>query len=147
MALLGDVTIDLSDTNSAPPEVHIEAYAILRGVDVLVGERTHVELGVGVLRGHLSNEVPPVPEDRRTRTVSINGPAWSATSPSAWPAAEDRRARAAVPALLRSASELVGEVDRLEQHAAGCVTVQLKPNVGLERARAIRQNTPRQSRR
>ncbi len=73
VALLGDVTIDLSDTKSAPPEVHIEAYAILRDVDVLVGERTHVELGGGVLRGDLSNEVPPVPEDKRTGTVSING--------------------------------------------------------------------------
>jgi hypothetical protein len=73
VALLGDVTIDLSDTKSAPPEVHIEAYAILRDVDVLVGEGTHVELGGGVLRGDLSNQVPPVPEDTRTRTVSING--------------------------------------------------------------------------
>ena len=73
VALLGDVTIDLSDTKSAPPQVHIEAYAILRDVDVLVGERTHVELGGGVLRGDLSNEVPPVPEDQRAGTVSING--------------------------------------------------------------------------
>ncbi len=73
VALLGDVTIDLSDTKSVPPEVHIEAYAILRDVDVLVGEGTHVELGGGVLRGDLSNEVPPVSEDRRTRTVTING--------------------------------------------------------------------------
>jgi hypothetical protein len=73
VALLGDVTIDLSDTNSAPPEVHIDAYAILRDVDVIVGEGTHVELGGGVLLGDLDNEVPLVPEDRRTRTVSING--------------------------------------------------------------------------
>ncbi len=73
VALLGDVTIDLSDTRSAPAEVHIEAYAIFRDVDVLVGAGTHVELGGGVLRDDLSNEVPPVPEDRRTRTVSIKG--------------------------------------------------------------------------
>jgi hypothetical protein len=73
VALLGDVTIDLSDTKSAPPEVHVEAYAIFRDVDVIVGAGTHVELGGGVLRGDLSNEVPPVPEDRRTRTVSITG--------------------------------------------------------------------------
>jgi hypothetical protein len=73
VALLGDVTIDLSETKTAPPEIHIEAYAILRDVDVLVGEGTHVELGGGVLRGDLSNEVPPVPEDSCTRTVSING--------------------------------------------------------------------------
>ena len=73
VALLGDVTIDLSDTKSAPPEVHVEAYAIFRDVDVLVGAGTHVELGGGVLRGDLSNEVPPVPDDRRTRTVSITG--------------------------------------------------------------------------
>ncbi|MGO9960412.1 MAG: hypothetical protein ACLP50_31295 [Solirubrobacteraceae bacterium] len=67
------MTIDLSDTRSAPAEVHIEAYAIFRDVDVLVGAGTHVELGGGVLRGDLSNAVPPVPEDRRTRTVSIKG--------------------------------------------------------------------------
>jgi predicted membrane protein len=73
VALLGDVTIDLSETNSAPDEVHIEAYAILRDVDVLVGEGAHVKLSGGVLRGDLSNEVPPVPEDKRTSTVSING--------------------------------------------------------------------------
>jgi hypothetical protein len=73
VALLGDVTIDLSNTKSAPTEVHVEAYAIFRDVDVLVGAGTHVELGGGVLRGDLSNEVPPVPEDRRTRTVSITG--------------------------------------------------------------------------
>jgi hypothetical protein len=73
VALLGDVTIDLSDTKSAPPEVHVEAYAIFRDVDVLVGAGTHVELDGGVLRGDLSNEVPPVPDDRRTYTVSITG--------------------------------------------------------------------------
>ena len=53
------MTIDLSDTKSAPPEVHVEAYAIFRDVDVLVGAGTHVALGGGVLRGDLSNEVPP----------------------------------------------------------------------------------------
>jgi hypothetical protein len=73
VALLGDVTIDLSATKSVPPEVRIEAYAILRDVDVLVGERTHVNLGGGVVRGELSNDVPAVPEDERSGTVSING--------------------------------------------------------------------------
>jgi hypothetical protein len=73
VALLGDVTIDLSDTRSAPHEVHVEAYAIFRDVDVLVGAGTHVELGGGVLRGDLSNEVPAVPEEMRTRSVSITG--------------------------------------------------------------------------
>jgi hypothetical protein len=73
VALLGDVTIDLSDTKSTPPEVHIEAYAILRDVKVLVGQGTHVELGGGMLRGDLTNEVPPVPEDRRNHIVSVDG--------------------------------------------------------------------------
>jgi hypothetical protein len=73
VALLGDVTIDLSQNKSAPAEINIEAYAIIRDVDVLAAEDTHVEMFGGVLRGNLENEVPPVPEERRDRVIRIHG--------------------------------------------------------------------------
>jgi predicted membrane protein len=73
VALLGDVTIDLSQARSAPGEIAIDAYAILRDVDVVVAAGTHVELSGGVVRGDLHNEAPDVPEDRRQRTVHVQG--------------------------------------------------------------------------
>ncbi len=73
VAILGDVTIDLSRTRSAPAEIDIEAYALLRDVDVLVPDGTHVELFGGVLRGDLENHVPPITEDQRTHVVRIHG--------------------------------------------------------------------------
>jgi hypothetical protein len=56
-----------------PAEVDIEARALLRDVDVLVPEGTHVELFGGVLRGDLENAVPPHPEDERGRVDRIDG--------------------------------------------------------------------------
>jgi Cell wall-active antibiotics response 4TMS YvqF len=73
VAVLGDVTIDLSQTKSAPAEIAINAYAIFRDVDVLVAAGTHVELSGGVLRGDLSNHVPAVPAGLRDRVVRITG--------------------------------------------------------------------------
>jgi len=73
VALLGDVTIDLSDTRSAPAEIAIDAYAILRDVDVLVGPRVRVELFGGVVRGDLRNDVPAVAADDCDRIVRIHG--------------------------------------------------------------------------
>ena len=73
VALLGDVTIDLSQVSSCPAEVDIEAYAILRDVDVLVAEGSHVEMSGGVLRGDLSNDVPAVPEAHRRTVIRIHG--------------------------------------------------------------------------
>jgi metallophosphoesterase superfamily enzyme len=73
VALLGDVTIDLSQTRSAPAAVAINAYAILRDVDVFVAEGTHVELFGGVVRGDLTNDVPAVPEELRKGVVNIHG--------------------------------------------------------------------------
>ncbi len=73
VALLGDVTIDLSQTKSAPAEIDINAYAIIRDVDVLVAQGTHVELYGGVWRGDLENLVPTVPEEDRDRIVRIHG--------------------------------------------------------------------------
>jgi len=73
IAVLGDVTIDLSQAKSAPAVIDINAYAIIRDVEVLVGEGTHVEMSGGVYRGDLRNEVPAVPEDRRDRVIRVHG--------------------------------------------------------------------------
>jgi len=73
VAMFGDVTIDLSEAHSAPDEIEIEAYALLRDVDVLVPEGTHVELFGGVLRGNLDNSVPVIPDEQRKRIVRIHG--------------------------------------------------------------------------
>lgn len=58
---------------SAPAEIDINAYAILRDVDVLVADGTHVELRGGVLRGDLTNNAVAVPEERRRQVVRIHG--------------------------------------------------------------------------
>jgi predicted membrane protein len=73
LALFGDVTIDLSQTKSAPTEVAISAWAILRDVDVIVPQGTHVELSGGGFRGRLVNEVPDVSAESRDRVVRIRG--------------------------------------------------------------------------
>ena len=79
VALFGDVTIDLSQTRSTPAEVAIEAYAILRDVDVLVPEGTHVELSGGVVRGDLRNEVPPSPSSSASTSCASRATRCSAT--------------------------------------------------------------------
>jgi len=73
VAILGDVTIDLSQVKSAPAEIDIDAYAIFRDVDVIVAAGTHVELAGGVLRGDLRNTVPDVPEGHRNQAIRIHG--------------------------------------------------------------------------
>ncbi len=73
VALLGDVTIDLSQTKSAPAEIDINAYAIIRDVDILVAEGTHVEMFGGVWRGDLDNHVPAVLDEHPDRVVRIHG--------------------------------------------------------------------------
>jgi hypothetical protein len=73
VAILGDVTIDLSQTNSAPAEIVINAYAIFRDVDVRVAAGTHVELFGGVFRGDLRNDVPAPPKSAPDRMVRVHG--------------------------------------------------------------------------
>ena len=73
VTILGDVTIDLSQTKNSPSDIDINAYAVFRDVDVLVGEGDHVELSGGVLRGDLRNDAPSVPPERRRRVIRIHG--------------------------------------------------------------------------
>ena len=67
------MTIDLSETKSAPADIVINAWAILRDVDVTVAEGTARRALRRRLRGHLVNEVPDVPEEDRDRVVRIHG--------------------------------------------------------------------------
>jgi hypothetical protein len=78
VAILGDVTIDLSETSSAPAKISIDAYTFIRDVVVLVADGTHVEIdgaGVlgGVLHGTVSCDVPAVPEAVRGQVVRLHG--------------------------------------------------------------------------
>jgi hypothetical protein len=73
VAVLGDVTVDLSQAKSLPSEIAIHAYAGLRDVDVLVGATTHVELSGRARNGHLRNDVPALPEDGREHVVLVRG--------------------------------------------------------------------------
>jgi predicted membrane protein len=73
VAILGDVTIDLSHNKSAPQQVVINAYAIFRDVDVLVAADTHVELYGGVFKGDLRNDVPAPAQSAPDRMVRIHG--------------------------------------------------------------------------
>jgi hypothetical protein len=73
IAAFGDVTIDLAQARTLPDEIAINAYAGLRDVDVLVGRNTHVELSGRSNNGHLRNDVPAVPEERRVHVVYVQG--------------------------------------------------------------------------
>jgi predicted membrane protein len=73
VALLGDVTIDLSDVKSAPAEIEIAAYALIRDVDVIVPAGARVEMFGRALLGDLQNEVATVPQEQRDRVVRIHG--------------------------------------------------------------------------
>ena len=73
VAVLGDVTIDLSQTKSAPAQIVINAYAIFRDVDVRVAEGAYVQLFGGVWRGQLKDETPAVPEELRRSAIRIHG--------------------------------------------------------------------------
>jgi hypothetical protein len=73
IAVLGDVTVDLSDPTNIPTEVRLKAYALGRDVDVLVASGTQVELSGRSHNDHLNNEVPSVPEVECSRVLRIEG--------------------------------------------------------------------------
>jgi hypothetical protein len=73
VALLGDVTVDLSQTRTAPPEIALNAWAILRDVDVTVPAGTRVEITGNGFRGNLVNHVPASPREDPQRTLRIRG--------------------------------------------------------------------------
>ena len=72
-ALLGDTTVGLAQTKSAPAGIGIGAYAIFRDADGLVAKSTHVEMPGGVLPGDLRNAVPAIPGEHRKNVIRIHG--------------------------------------------------------------------------
>jgi len=73
VALLGDVTIDLTNVMSWPPEVEIHAYALGRDVDVIVPEGTHVELDGRAHNDHLNDTAASMPMASAVHSVRITG--------------------------------------------------------------------------
>jgi hypothetical protein len=73
LALLGDVTIDLAQAKSAPAEIVINAYAILRGVEVFAPKGTLVELTGRANNDHLNNQVTWDPHEDPERVVRVHG--------------------------------------------------------------------------
>jgi hypothetical protein len=70
LSLLGDVTVDLADTKSAPAQVVIKAFALGRDIDVSVAPGTHVELS-GPRLSHLRNDVVADEATQGERSVRI----------------------------------------------------------------------------
>ncbi len=73
LSVLGDVTIDLSDVKSLPHELHIEAYALGRDVDIIVPPGTRVELTGRANNDRLNNEAVFEPGRSDTPVVRVAG--------------------------------------------------------------------------
>jgi hypothetical protein len=71
VSILGDVTVDLADARTLPPEVVVKAFALGRDVDVLVADGTQVVLSGRPGSKHLTNDVPSVNENSRSHVVRI----------------------------------------------------------------------------
>ncbi|MGA3147050.1 MAG: hypothetical protein ABSF33_06195 [Acidimicrobiales bacterium] len=73
VALLGDVTIDLTNARTMPREIGVQAYAIGRDVDVLVRPGTRVELSGRADNDHLNNDAASIPSGEGDHIVKITG--------------------------------------------------------------------------
>lgn len=73
VALLGEVTIGLSQIKSAPAEIDIDAYPLFRDARRARRRGPHVEMPSGVLRGDLRNAIPAVPDEHRKNVIRIHG--------------------------------------------------------------------------
>jgi len=73
VSLLGDVTIDLTNPRSMPPNIGIQAYAIGRDVEVLVRPGTCVELSGRANNDHLNDEVADIAVTDDDHVIKITG--------------------------------------------------------------------------
>jgi hypothetical protein len=71
VSIFGDVTIDLTTTQTLPAIVDVKAFAWGRDVDVLVPAGTQVELNGRPGNTHLTNDVPHTPDERTEHIVRI----------------------------------------------------------------------------
>jgi hypothetical protein len=73
IALGGDMTLDLRQTKTSPAQVAIDAYALLRDVEVIVPAGTDVQLVGEVVRGRLRNDAQSPAEGQVERIVKVYG--------------------------------------------------------------------------
>jgi hypothetical protein len=73
VSLLGDVTIDLTNPRTMPPEIDVGAYAIGRDVEVLVRPGTRVELSGRPHNDHLHNGATSVPLAEVDHLIRVTG--------------------------------------------------------------------------
>jgi hypothetical protein len=79
-SMMGSVTLDLREARFAAPEVTIDAYAIMAGIDVIVNAHTQVIIeGFGIM-GDFSESRPKVPAELTptSQVVRIKGMALMA---------------------------------------------------------------------
>jgi hypothetical protein len=79
-SMMGSVTLDLREAQFAAPEVTIDAYAIMAGIDVIVNAHTQVIVeGVGIM-GDFSESRPKVPAEitPTSQVVRVKGMALMA---------------------------------------------------------------------
>jgi hypothetical protein len=79
-SMMGSVTLDLREAQFAAPEVTINAYAIMAGIDVIVNAHTQVIVeGVGIM-GDFSESRPKVPAEitPASQVVRVKGMALMA---------------------------------------------------------------------
>ena len=73
VALLGDVTIDLTNARTMPRQIGIRAYAMGRDVEVLVRAGTHVELSGRANNDRLNNGAAGTPLAEDDHVVRMAG--------------------------------------------------------------------------
>ncbi len=73
VALLGDVTIDLTNPRSMPSNIGVEAYAIGRDVEVLVRPGARVELSGRSDNDHLKNDLAGFASSDDANVIKITG--------------------------------------------------------------------------
>ena len=73
VSLFGDVTIDLTNPRSMPPNIEVQAYAIGRDVEVLVRHGTRVELAGRANNDHLKNQLAGEAVTDHDHVIKITG--------------------------------------------------------------------------
>jgi len=73
ISFLGDVIIGLSRARTTPTEITIEAWALLRDIEVVVPESTRVDLGGDSVWGDLDDQASAASEDGDGLSVRVHG--------------------------------------------------------------------------
>lgn len=71
VALVGDVVVDLAGAKSLPSCVQLDAYPVLRDVEVIVPEGLAVDVSGRWVADHVTSEAPDVPADQRVGVLRV----------------------------------------------------------------------------